>query len=147
MKPSGNPTWVKTPISLAKLQAIEDALKSLENVDALPANGLAGRIVRLTTDGGLYLDTGAAWVEIWHAGTDGPGSGLDADTVDSYHAGNSSNQVPLSNGTVNTNLNADKTDGIHLRVTASLLEFSSDGNTWTQAGIPEGKVFFYSLLG
>lgn len=50
-------------------------------------------------------------------------------------------------GGVATGLSADQTDGIHLRVTGSLLEFSSDGNTWTQAGIPEGKVFFYSMVG
>jgi len=34
-----------------------------------------------------------------------------ADKVDGYHAGNSSGQVPISNGTVCTNLNADKLDG------------------------------------
>jgi hypothetical protein len=36
-----------------------------------------------------------------------------ADTVDSYHAGNSAGQVPVSNGTVNTTLNADLLDGFH----------------------------------
>jgi len=37
---------------------------------------------------------------------------LNADQVDGFHAGNSSGQVPVSNGTVNTNLNADLLDGI-----------------------------------
>lgn len=36
---------------------------------------------------------------------------LNADRVDGYHAGNASGQVPVANGTVNTNLNADKVDG------------------------------------
>lgn len=48
---------------------------------------------------------------IWHAGNDGPGSGLNADLLDGYTAGNSSGNIPISNGTVCTNLNADKLDG------------------------------------
>jgi outer membrane protein assembly factor BamE (lipoprotein component of BamABCDE complex) len=43
----------------------------------------------------------------------GHGSGLHADLLDSYHAGNSSNQIPVSNGTVCTSLNADLVDGLH----------------------------------
>lgn len=43
----------------------------------------------------------------------GIGTWPNADTVDGYHAGNSSGQVPVSNGTVNTNLNADLLDGSH----------------------------------
>ena len=40
----------------------------------------------------------------------------DAETIDGYSAGNSSGNVPVSNGTVNTNLNADILDGKHLWV-------------------------------
>lgn len=40
-------------------------------------------------------------------------TGKDADTVDTYHAGNASGQVAVSNGTVCTNLNADTIDGKH----------------------------------
>jgi hypothetical protein len=46
-----------------------------------------------------------------------PGRGLDvpeadnADTLDDRSPGNSSGNIPVSNGTVNTNLNADKLDG------------------------------------
>lgn len=40
-------------------------------------------------------------------------SGLNADLVDGYHAGNASNQVAVSNGTVCTSLNADLLDGYH----------------------------------
>jgi len=43
----------------------------------------------------------------------GSGSNLHADLLDNYHAGNSSNQVPVSNGTLCTNLNADLVDGLH----------------------------------
>lgn len=38
---------------------------------------------------------------------------INVDTVDGYHAGNASGNVPVSNGTVNTNLNADLLDGQH----------------------------------
>ena len=44
---------------------------------------------------------------------DGSGSGLDADLLDGKHAGNSSGQIPVSNGTKCTNLNADLLDGYH----------------------------------
>ena len=40
-------------------------------------------------------------------------AGGSADMVDGYHAGNASGQVPVSNGTLNTNLNADLLDGQH----------------------------------
>lgn len=43
----------------------------------------------------------------------GSGSGLGADLLDGYHAGNSSGEVPISNGAVCTNLNADMVDGMH----------------------------------
>lgn len=44
---------------------------------------------------------------------DGSGSGLDADLLDGYHAGNASGNIPVNNGTKNTNLNADMVDGYH----------------------------------
>lgn len=43
----------------------------------------------------------------------GSGSNLNADLLDGYHAGNSSNQVPVSNGTLCNSLNADLVDGYH----------------------------------
>jgi hypothetical protein len=38
---------------------------------------------------------------------------LNADLLDGYHAGNSSNNVPISNSMLNTSLNADQLDGYH----------------------------------
>ena len=61
--------------------------------------------------------SGIVYVDIkthWTSGNDGPGSGLVADMVDGYHAGNASGNVPVSNGTLNINLNADLLDGKHL---------------------------------
>lgn len=56
-----------------------------------------------------------------HTGTQAPstispqgsGSGLDADKLDGMHAGNASGNVPVNNGNVNSNLNADLLDGQH----------------------------------
>lgn len=51
-----------------------------------------------------------------HAGTDitsAVANASNADKVDNYHAGNSSGQVPVSNGVVCSNLNADMLDGKH----------------------------------
>jgi hypothetical protein len=42
---------------------------------------------------------------------DGVSIGFDSDKVDGYHVGNDSGKIPINNGTVNTNLNADKLDG------------------------------------
>jgi len=39
--------------------------------------------------------------------------GFNSDKLDGFHAGNETGKVPVSNGTVNTDLNADKLDGFH----------------------------------
>lgn len=49
-----------------------------------------------------------------------------ADTVDGYHAGNASGNVPVSNGTVNTNLNADMVDGRHAGVASGIPTLDAD---------------------
>lgn len=52
---------------------------------------------------------------------DGAASGLDADLLDGQHAANTTGAIPLSNGTVNTNLNADMLDGSHAAAFAPAL--------------------------
>jgi hypothetical protein len=47
---------------------------------------------------------------------------LNADLLDGQHAGNASGSVPLNNGTVNTNLNADLLDGLHASAFAQALK-------------------------
>ena len=39
-------------------------------------------------NGQLNLRVGGSYYDVWHAGNDGGGSGLDADTVDGYHGSN-----------------------------------------------------------
>lgn len=41
---------------------------------------------------------------------------LNADTVDGYNPGNSSGNIPISNGTVNANLNAEQHNGLKVKV-------------------------------
>lgn len=48
---------------------------------------------------------------LWHAGNDGSGSGLDADLLDGKNSGHASGNIPIADGTVCTNLNADLLDG------------------------------------
>lgn len=125
-------------------------------------------------DGYFAGDVYIAGNKVWHAGNDGSGSGLDADTVDGKHAsafadtslsnvsdstilnkiknvdgsgsgldadlldgkqsGNSSGQIPISNGTKCTNLNADMVDGEH----ASAFTHARNGgkNIWVQSSEP-----------
>jgi hypothetical protein len=45
------------------------------------------------------------------ASNDGSGSGLDADKLDGHESGNASDNIPISNGTVCVNLDADRVDG------------------------------------
>jgi hypothetical protein len=47
--------------------------------------------------------------------------------LDGYHATNATGGIPVSNGTVNTNLNADMTDGFHLSYDSDLGTFQITG--------------------
>jgi hypothetical protein len=61
-----------------------------------------------------------------------------SDKVDGYHAGNSSGQVPVSNGTLNGNLNADLLDGLHASSTpTSGYLYPLDGS----AKIPNARLY------
>lgn len=55
----------------------------------------------------------------------GHGNGLDADTLDTYEAGNSSGNVPISNGVENVNLNAHYWGGINSHVAAGGTQLSA----------------------
>jgi len=50
---------------------------------------------------------------------------LNADMLDGYHAANTTGKIPISNGTVNTDLNADKLDGYHAGNGAGALPISN----------------------
>ena len=64
------------------------------------------------------------------------GSVANADKVDGYHAGNSSGQVAVSNGTKCANLNADLLDGLHA---SSFLNTSNDyGRSGIASSLYEG---------
>jgi len=62
-------------------------------------------------------DSGGSYTPLWPRQEVTPAPyviyATNADKVDDYHAGNSSGQVAVSNGTKCSNLNADKLDGYH----------------------------------
>lgn len=64
------------------------------------------------TSGAFYIETTVgATVYSPRARITGSSTAVNADLIDGYHAGNASGNVPVSNGTVNTNLNSDLLDG------------------------------------
>jgi hypothetical protein len=80
---------------------------------AVPAWGSVANEGRILYDTGAnvaYLGDNAGFGKIWTSRNDGAGSGLDADLLDGLQSGNASGLIPISNGTVNTNLNADLLD-------------------------------------
>jgi hypothetical protein len=114
-----------------------DFASLLTNEFAVRANGG----VRLVTGGiGATIDGG----KVWHAGNDGSGSLLDADRVDGYSTGSSSGYIPINNGSLNNNLNADLLDGLHAS------DFSPTAHThWGQmwSGSGTGLTVFGGSIG
>jgi hypothetical protein len=100
----------------------------------------SGRYFRLWENGGSIFYTFklsggtpslvALTSTFWHSTNDGSGSGLDADTLRGYLPGNSSGNIPLSNGVVNTNLNADLLDGFQAAAFALLTGATFTGQAW-----------------
>ena len=66
-----------------------------------------GKMFTRFQSGGMWSD----WQEVY-TGTGGTVTGMNADKVDGYDAGNDSGNIPVSNGKLNVNLNADKLDGL-----------------------------------
>jgi hypothetical protein len=67
----------------------------------------------LTVAGTTTLYPGAGIPAITVSGSTAVCTGLNADQLDGYSAGNATGQIPISNGTANANLNADAVDGAH----------------------------------
>jgi hypothetical protein len=90
------------------------------------ANTTSGNVtINATLDADTIQRNGAT---IWGSDNDGSGSGLDADTVDGKDVGNSAGQIPLSNGTVCSTLNASKVNGFD---ETSLLKIAQGGSKQT----------------
>ncbi|MBC7340879.1 MAG: hypothetical protein H5U02_00235 [Clostridia bacterium] len=93
-----------TPGDIGAIQNAGATPSIMADIDAnKPAAGVAGRIYIATDTKKIYRDDGTAWAQLpldlpagatiggstaWHAGNDGAGSGLDADTVDGIHGAN-----------------------------------------------------------
>lgn len=68
--------------------------------------------------------------KMWHSENDGSGSGMDADLLDGKHAGNSSNQIPISNGILCSNLNAERVNGTKITVGTTSPTSPSVNDIW-----------------
>ena len=84
---------------------ITEATLSLSDITtanvSITKHGFAPKAPNDTTK---YLRGDGAWATV---------TATNSDTVDSYHAGNATNQVAVSNGSVCSTLNADLLDGYH----------------------------------
>ncbi len=77
---------------------------------------------------------------------EGDGSGLNADMLEGRHAGNEPGDIPINNGELNVNLNADMLDGeegTHYK--QDLADVLSVGNNFDgeNMDVEDDKIFFY----
>lgn len=98
-KPSSFPPSAHSHAGSDITSAVANATNA-DTVDGAHAGTGANNVLKLDSSGLVPLANIPATL-----------TGKNADQVDGYHAGNASGQIPISNGTVNTNLNADKLDG------------------------------------
>jgi hypothetical protein len=98
--------WSETQSSVTVEEGIFNVL--LGNVSSIPTSVFNGstRYLGVKVGGDSEMSPRTPMVSVGYAYTAG-----NADKVDGYHAGNTSGQVAVSNGTKCTNLNADKVDG------------------------------------
>jgi len=92
-----------------------------------------GRILYDTGGNEAYLGDNAGFGKIWTSRNDGAGSGLDSDLLDGLQSGNGSGNIPINNGSLNTNLNADLLDGQQ----GSFYQNASNLNAGT---VPSGRL-------
>jgi|694.fasta_scaffold00087_62 hypothetical protein len=91
----------------------------------------SGNRMRITTTGGtdfIIPNTGNMSYNgnvVWHAGNDGSGSGLDADTVDGFNVGTSTNNIPYLGGTRNLVINDPESYSGEVRL----------GAAWNRGGV------------
>lgn len=106
-KPVAGDTYVNV------LQSIRDLFA--DNIKMLDGTGTTnvpnGAIRWSATNKRWEKYNGSAWGELIAKASDK--YDINVDRVDGYDAGNASGNIPVSNGTVNTNLNADLLDGNH----------------------------------
>lgn len=106
--PTRTVSWYYEGTTHASYVVPPDVLsQDLSNVHG-PASAVDGNVVLFDgTSGVLVKDSGYSI------------TGINADQVDSRHAGNASGNVAVNNGTLNTDLNADKLDGLHADAAAT----------------------------
>ena len=76
-----------------------------------------------TTDTAMYIRSSNGFRKVWHEGNDGSGSGLDADTLDGYHASSF-----FINGGLTLNMSND--DGLVYNDTNNIMYVKADGSQY-----------------
>lgn len=94
-------------------------------------------LFKVNADGTSPTINGSA---VWTAANMGTGSGLNADLLDGNNSGNSSGNVPISNGTRCVNLNADLLDGLDSTALAQLAGATFTGDVNHTNAYASGKV-------
>lgn len=102
---------VTTDLYTAVLQWIRDMFADIAKMfdGTGTANAPDGAIRWNSTTKRWEKKSGASWPELIPKATDK--YDINVDRVDGFDAGNASGNIPVSNGTLCTNLNADKVDG------------------------------------
>lgn len=106
-KPAAGDTYVNVLSSIRELFA--DNIKMLDGTGS--TNVPSGAIRWSAANKRWEKYNGSTWAELLAKASDK--YDINVDRVDGYDAGNASGNIPVSNGTVNTNLNADLLDGNH----------------------------------
>lgn len=117
-------TWYNDPYDINDLVDI-DMEKINTNLGGLKVNFYGDTAPTNVANGMTWLDYSDAtyyYVRVYINGwrnliqikkSDYTVKAVNSDLLDGYNAGNGSGNIPISNGTVNTNLNADLLDGQH----------------------------------
>ena len=122
---------------------VHETVASAGDIDSLP--GLAPGMI-------IYVSSEKAYYGIF---TDNLGNPMKvklltetgADKLDGYDAGNASGQIPVSNGTLNTNLNADMVDGYHVGTATNQIPLSQNVvHDPLGKGLIFGQSLFYANL-
>ena len=93
------------------LQAVRDMFTDLvKGLDGTATSNLPGGALRWNSVNKRFEKwNGSAWTELIAKATDK--YDINVDRVDGFDAGNASGNIPINNGTLNTNLNAEKLGG------------------------------------
>ncbi|MEG6521184.1 hypothetical protein [Desulfotomaculum sp. 1211_IL3151] len=137
---TANKIIIRDAVGRAKVAApsAADDIARKDTVDAVQTNLTSHANLTTTAHGGIVPSSDVVTMAMankilkLNANAKLPASITgDADTLDTYHAGNAAGNIPINNGTLNTNLNAQKLNGqlaAYYTNAANINIADSDGN-------------------